>query len=439
MNSLLSAISGQFNKSLLLSTMLPVVVFLLLAWVLLLPLIPQSTAWRAWISGLDTEWQVATVSLAVLLLTALLFNLNGLVVRFYEGYPWKDSWTGKRRAKAHQKEFVHRRDRWHGFHALLSREDADLMEGYRETLSYWSALARSLNKQFPTDESAVLPTRLGNVIRSFEDYPNRQYKIESITLWPRLISRIDEQYSSQIGDAKSSLDFMLNSSLLCGLLALLFGSIRLYYPVGLVEPSSWLPALLVFGALLTSSYLLYGVSLSRAGAWGELVKGAFDLYRMDLLKALGPWEVPSNQKEETDLWDKISNRIIYSDLTTPPPAYRPATPPPTSAKAAQPAPTPLEVARGAVFDLPRNALTIHLDVRNPDPSHKALGVSVQDQLPEGWLLEWGTARTADGAVEASGTNPYHFSLGDLDAGRSVHLTYRIVRYAAPAGSQERTD
>jgi hypothetical protein len=40
MNSLLSALSGQFSKSLLLSTFLPVVVFVLLGLVLVFPRLP---------------------------------------------------------------------------------------------------------------------------------------------------------------------------------------------------------------------------------------------------------------------------------------------------------------------------------------------------------------------------------------------------------------
>lgn len=438
MNNLLSAISGQFSKSLLLSVMLPVVVFLLLAWVLVVPLIPQSVTWRAWLSGLDTEWQVAALTLVVLLLTALLYNLNGLIIRFYEGYPWQGSLFGRWRAGVHQKEFNKARERWTGLRTLLSRKGARIMPGFEDAKAYWNRLGRDLNSRFPTDEDAVLPTRLGNILRGFEDYPERQYKMESITLWPRLVAQIDERYAGRIDEAKSSLDFMLNSSLLCGLLALLFGMVRLYFPVGLAELSAWFPALLVFLALLGGSLLLYVLSLSRAAAWGELVKGAFDLYRQDLLKALGPWEEPASRDEETGLWEKVSNLIIYSDLTTsPPPDYKPSAPPPTSVTAAQAA-SPLEVTRGARRGLMGYALTIHLQIRNPDPAQVATKVSVQDRLPDGWLVEWGSAHTAAGPVEVLGTNPYRFPLGDLGAGQSVHLTYRAVQGPVPGGSLERS-
>lgn len=37
----------------------------------------------------------------------------------------------------------------------------------------WEHAGQSLNTEYPKDEGLVLPTRLGNTIRSFEDYPYR--------------------------------------------------------------------------------------------------------------------------------------------------------------------------------------------------------------------------------------------------------------------------
>lgn len=437
MNNLLSAISGQFSKSLLLSAMLPVVVFLLLAWVLVVPLIPQSVTWRSWVSGLEIEWQVAVVSLAVLLLTALLYNLNRQVVRLYEGYPWQHSRIGTFWAGTQRRKFEHARQRWDELRVVIVRKGARAQPGHTEAREYWNRLGQELNTQFPTDAKAVLPTRLGNILRSFEDYPQRQYGLDAITLWPRLVSQIDERYAAQVDDAKSSLDFMLNSSALCGLLAALFGIVRLFYPVGLAEPVTAIVALLTVGALLGGSYLLYVASLSRATSWGQLVKSAFDLYRWDLLKAIGPWEPPDSRREESELWDKVSNLLIYSDLTiTPPPDYKSHSPA-TEATAAEPETLTLEVTRGASRQILGRALTIHLLVRNPD-STPATGVSVQDRLPEGWLLEWGSAKIPSGPAQVRGTNPYRFSLGDIGPGQSVLLTYQAVREPVPGGAPERS-
>lgn len=436
MNNLLSAISGQFSKALLLSTMLPVVVFALLTWALVIPWVPHSVPWVAWVGGLDNEWRLVTLSLVVLLLTALLYNLNGPIIRFYEGYPWKDSILGSWRQKVHRERFVRARDRWLGLRRLLAQPTAKTETRHKHAFDFWNSLGRELNSRYPSDAEAVLPTELGNVIRSFEDYPQRQYGLEAITLWPRLIAKIDERYAAQIDDAKSSLDFMLNSSLLCGLLAALFAAVRLYYPVGLVETSDWVPAALVLVALLAAAYLLYQSSIPRAKAWGTMVKGAFDLYRWDLLEALGPWEKPGSREGEAELWDKVSGLLIYSDLTSfPPPAYHPESPP--TVVTAEPPEIQLETSRGGRLAFLGGAVVIQIAVRNTDGALRATGISVQDQLPAGWLCEWGSAEAAGHPVEIRGTNPYQFALGDLGPGQSVVLTYRAVRGPlAPAEVQK---
>ena len=436
MNNLLSAISGQFSKALLLSTMLPVVVFVLLTWALVIPLMPHSVPWLEWVGGLDSEWKLATLSLVVLLLTALLYNLNGPIIRFYEGYPWRHSWIGDWRKRVHRERFVRTRDRWHGLRRLFYLPGAEDESEYSKVLAYWNLLGRELNDQFPTDEDGVLPTRLGNVIRSFEDYPQRQYSLEAITLWPRLVAKIDERYAAQVDDAKSSLDFMLNSSLLCGLLAALFAAVRLYYPVGLTETYSWSPAVLVLAALLAAAYLLYQLSVPRAQSWGTMVKGAFDLYRWDLLEALGPWEKPGSRKGEAELWDQVSNLLIYSDLTThPSPDYHPE-PSPATVVTAQPTGIPLEISRGGRRAFLSGTITIQIVIRNTDGARRATGVSVQDRLPAGWLCEWGSAKVSNHPVEIRGTNPYQFALDDLPSGQSVVLTYHAVRGPLPSAASK---
>src|SRR5258706_9103518 len=119
MNSLLSALSGGFSKSLLLSTLLPVVVFVLLALVLVLPHVPGTVAFVHWVQGLDAEWKLAAVTLAVVLLTAVLHNLNGPIIRFYEGYPWCDSWLGRWRTRVHRRQMDETRFQWQGFWTFL--------------------------------------------------------------------------------------------------------------------------------------------------------------------------------------------------------------------------------------------------------------------------------------------------------------------------------
>src|ERR1017187_8826566 len=103
MSSLLSAISGQFGKSLLLGTFFPVVIFVVLFYLLVLPLFPMGIEIFHPFAAIDKEWQVIATTFLTIVLTGLLYNLNNTLIRVCEGYPWQDSLPGrycKRRQQA---------------------------------------------------------------------------------------------------------------------------------------------------------------------------------------------------------------------------------------------------------------------------------------------------------------------------------------------------
>src|SRR5258708_37349608 len=75
-------------------------------------------------------------------------------------------------------------------------------------------------------ELFVLPTRFGNVIRCFERYSTLAYGMDAIVLWPRLVAKIGSEFAATIDEAKTSLDFMLNCSLLSSFIGLVLLSIE---------------------------------------------------------------------------------------------------------------------------------------------------------------------------------------------------------------------
>jgi len=431
MTSLISSLTGQFSKAVVLSTFLPVTVFVLAALSLLWPVLPVDVSLVRWAAGLDSEWKIAAISLVIVLLTALLFTLNGLVIRFYEGYPWCDSYVGRWRSGLHRRRLVSRQLEWKGLRVLLRAPEAKAMPAYKEAVDDWNQIGRELNSRYPDDPDAVLPTTLGNVIRSFESYPYRQYRMRAITLWPRLAACMDKDYAEQIGDVKSSFDFTLNGSLLSGLLAVLILVVHLLFPAGLATSRIWLPAAVEILLLLAVSYGFYLATISRASAWGMTVKGAFDLFRWKLLESLGYSFRPETLEEERALWNRISGRLIFSDLADlalEPAVYvkTEASPAATSVQA-MPTNLQLEMARGA-RSTPRpsgDVLTVTIRICNRD--HKAAtDVTIVDTVAEGWLYEWDSASSSLGAVQVSGTNPYTFRINDLAASEEETLTYRIL-------------
>jgi hypothetical protein len=314
MSSIFSAISGHLTRSLVLGTLLPVIMFVVAAVTLFSPMVPTRPPLLTPLYTLEKEWAPWAVVLTTLAITGLLYNLNTPLIRLYEGYVWKDTMLGRWRTRRYRMRVATAEQTKRRLilmrRALTEKSSPDTRRGLQAELDL---VARQLSTQFPGSD-LVLPTRLGNVIRSFEEYPRQQYGISAISLWPRMTAAINKDYAAMIGDAKSTMDFAVNSSFLCTLLAGgLLASMFFRRHEMLAAPSLIIGSLLTVAAFVLLAYSLYLAAIARATEWGIYVKGAFDLYRRDLLKALGYEQQPLTIREERELWQKVSRQIIFGD------------------------------------------------------------------------------------------------------------------------------
>jgi uncharacterized repeat protein (TIGR01451 family) len=427
MNNILSGISGYFGKALILGTFFPVVMFAIFTWLLIVPMFPVSFIFLSPLSAFDAEWKLLAFSFLAIVLTGLLFNINTPLIRLYEGYPWADLWIGRRRKKHYQRQLRLLQAQWLGIPFLeyelnrVNPNDTRLTSAINKK----SIVGRNLKTDFPEDENLVLPTRLGNAIRSFENYSNTQYRIEAVVLWPRLIAQLDEDYAAEIEGSKTSFDFMLNCTTLSLVLALELFIIGLLYPMPLTSWQSFIFWLSKLSLSCLVAQLFYRLSVNRAKAWGNLVKGAFDLYRWDLLKRLGYSHMPGTVEDERALWHNISQRMTYGDTyTVPPVEYAPRT---TLIKST-PSFASLQVGRGIEVPHETGELIVKLRVVNVG-DYNARQVVITDTLPDGFQYLWDTAsisNTSDPTYKVSviGINPYHFTVGKIDILKEVVLTYR---------------
>ncbi len=423
MTNIVSAISGQFSKTLILGTFLPVAVFVVLSLILVGPLSPDDWPRLQSLNFSDTQW-VLTVSFATILLTGLIYNLNIPIIRFYEGYPWEGSWLGKLMVRRYKAKFAAAQARWCGMRTLAyALHDAGKSEDViNNELIKWGEV---VNEDLPDSQALVLPTRLGNVIRCFESYPNRQYSIAAITMWPRLLSKINKDYAAALDDAKTSFDFMLNSSLLSAVLAAMLLAVGLIYPVQFISPLLWIPWAIKIIFFAGASYVFYLSSIGRAGNWGSMVKSAFDLYRWDLLKQLGYAQTPATRAEERDLWLDVSDQIIYGGS---PRVRIPDYAPEATYARGKPYYIDLEITRGLSGVPEASLLKINLKVKNVDGGKRPVeDVLVTDRLPEGYEYVWETFVSDREGATISGMNPYKFSVGTLQHNEQVVLSYCALK------------
>lgn len=429
MTSILTSISGQFSKVLILGTFFPAAVFVIFGMIFAVPLFPAEFPLLKPLEALGTEWVVVFLAFLTLVLSGLLYNLNIPIIRMYEGYPWLNSWVGEHSASHQRTRFKAAEARNAGMQEVIDylKEQGTDAEDVRAVEGMRPRIGQRVNYEFPGRESLVLPTRLGNIIRSFEFYPSRQYGMSSIALWPRLVAKVDKDYAAAIDDTKSSFDFMINSSVLSTVLSFVILVTGLSYPSSMGSQADWLWWLVEVAAFLALAYLLYRGSISRASAWGSMVKGAFDLYRWDLLKQLGYERAPKTVPEEHTFWDTVSRQIIYG--YAPKDKGRPADYGSVSAFArGKPPGASLEVGRGLSRPAADDTATVTLRVKNTDTTCVVKDLVVTDTTSEGSAYLWGSARVDAQDIPVLGTNPYHFEIGArvLAPGEELLLTYTVI-------------
>lgn len=429
MSSLLSTVSGKFSQSLILGTFFPVTIFVILGLLLLPPLLPEPLGAFVLAESIESQWHLLIITLSIIVLSGLLYNLNIPLIRLYEGYPWNSSWLGTRRVRYYKKRFRALQARSEGIRVLHQTNAAKNNPAVAKKIrDYRVEQKRRLENDYPKEIDWVLPTRLGNTIRNFETYPNRQYGMRSITLWPRLIAKIDPSYAASIDSAKASFDFMLNSSALSVLLALLLLLAGLGFPIRLAENVSlpfWIAQIVVFALL---GYLFYDWSIGTANAWGNMVKGAFDLYRWELLKQMGYAQTPTNKTDERQLWEAIYFEMAFGDSTQGPRiAYKDKSTPAATFAQGDPGTQPLTVSRGLSASLAAGVYTVHLAISNPS-AQPVTNIVLTDTVPAGFAYEWESATSNGQPVTVEGLNPYRFTIGTLAPDGQTTVTYQIVQY-----------
>lgn len=444
------------------------------AFILLVgPRVPDE--WTAPLRELDAECKLFSGIFATVVLSGLLFNLGIPHLRMYEGYPWRETWVGKWLKSRKIQRFRKLSERQRGLRSvLLAMEDLsrnnpekkrtvqqevdavapawlirdlynDPYSGTRipdadrwnywdgRVLTHWVNLYRRISNEFPGSESLILPTRLGNSIRSFEHYVDREYGIDAVTLYPRLIAKIDKDYAAVIDDSKTSLDFMVNCSTLSLLLAL---SVLLSGPGTAVFQLDFRPlivwALELLG-LIVLAWLAYRGAIIRAVSWGDTVKSAFDLYRNALLPQLGYARTPESRTEERYIWDKVSRQILDGDSLTGPRIEYKGAPWSRTTLTSDTENAAIAILHGIEPQEASDSFLIIIRLTNTSAKDGVINAVLWDTLPDDLYYQSDSEKLVDVSaprvsqpVTAQGINPYKFLVGNFSPNQTKILFYKAI-------------
>lgn len=198
---------------------------------------------------------------------------------------------------------------------------------------------QELEMNFPI-KGELLPTRLGNILRASERYPFDRYRIEAITIFPRLVHLFPPEFNIQLEESNNKFIFLLNSSFLAlsiGTLSILVSFLRVpcylfnetlmkegmfsfygqnlctfpqatianFFQAGFRNINEWKYFFLGL-FFLAFGYFLYRAATIMARAYANLIRSGYDLYRLELLKNLNI-PMTNDFEHEKKIWYNLSN------------------------------------------------------------------------------------------------------------------------------------
>jgi hypothetical protein len=155
----------------------------------------------------------------------------------------------------------------------------------------------------------IRPTRLGNIVEAYNDYPYDRYGIDGTLFWPRLTQVMPKDFGERIQEKKTFLDFALAMATGAVVTALV---VPVYGPFlgGDLQLTVWL-AISAIAAVV--AIVFYRVAIAAAEDFGHTLRAACDLLRLDLMAALGRPR-PPDLKTERARWEELSQLAAFGTI-----------------------------------------------------------------------------------------------------------------------------
>jgi hypothetical protein len=244
-----------------------------------------------WFSGQEVAAQIAAILAALVVVAAsaiVVQRLTTPVLRLLEGYwpRWMRPLSDRRRNRILQLRAVEN-EAWQRLQQRL--DEGEL------TANQLADLARLEHRRHhrPVRDSEVLPTRIGNILRTGESRPQHRYGLDAILVWPRLWLVIPDFARRELGTARSSLD--------ASVAAAIWGAAFVAF-----TPLAWWTAPL--GIAVTIVAVVWWVP-ARAEVFADLIQAAYDLYRTDLYRQLR-WPLPVSPADEQRSGAEITEYLV---------------------------------------------------------------------------------------------------------------------------------
>jgi hypothetical protein len=160
----------------------------------------------------------------------------------------------------------------------------------------------SFHSEYCDNETDVLPTRLGNVLRAAELYSAARYGADFNMLWTRLGHLCPDSFIEDVDQYEAALDFLVVTVTGFSLLA-----VATSVTAAVTGHGAWLFLVCLVGGFALA-HVAYLSAVEAAKELGEAWRSSFDLYRNELLLRLR-WPLPRDPAAERDTWTDIADFI----------------------------------------------------------------------------------------------------------------------------------
>lgn len=236
---------------------------------------------------------IAVVVIAVICLSVLLRAFQRAAVQLLEGY-WATRWIPGRVVAGALERHTRRRDinRLRIGTTEIENADASLVgvmahQRGAAKMRRKKTRATSVAGLYPTTTDAIMPTRLGNVLRRAETTAGERYGLDTVDTYPRLYPFLSEPVLASINEHLDALDTAATFVFVFGVDAALSSPL-------LARGDRWIAVPIV--ALLLA-VLSYFAAVNAARRWALRTAIAYDLHRFDMLRGMH-LPLPLNGTEE---------------------------------------------------------------------------------------------------------------------------------------------
>ncbi len=256
---------------------------------------------NGWQSILDMLEKLNTIqSIAILLVAIAILTISTIlmgqftvpILRWLEGY-WQGPFAGlaQNRIDSINEKLRKKEERWNWLAKQRSTDELNPSQA-KEYARLDAELAN-----YPVNETWRMPTRLGNLIRMAEEFPVNHYGLEINITWPRLWLLLPEAVQKEVARSRQNLDRSVQ----------IFAWAVLFLVWSFLNPWAIVIALLL-------AFAFYRSILQSAGAYGELLKSTYDLFRFKLYDA-AYWPKPESPASEIHSGQAFTNYLHRAEAS----------------------------------------------------------------------------------------------------------------------------